>query len=62
MCKNEGLGIKSDEVSKSLNQHHNIDLYIGVSGAGKTYQLKHKVLDLVSINVQISNPYKIYVV
>ena len=62
MCKNEGLGMKSDEVSKSLNQHHNIDLYIGVSAAGKTYQLKHKVLDLVSINVQISNPYKIYVV
>ena len=28
MCKNEGLGMKSDEVSKSLNQHHNIDLYM----------------------------------
>lgn len=39
-----------------------IDLYIGVSGAGKTYQLKHKVLDLVSINSSVNNQYKIYVV
>lgn len=44
------------------NQIPDIDLYIGVSGAGKTYQLKHKVLDLVSINSSVNNQYKIYVV
>lgn len=39
-----------------------IDLYIGISGAGKTYQLKHKVLDLVSFNFGVVNQPKIYVV
>lgn len=39
-----------------------LELYIGVSGAGKTYQLKHKVLDLISLNYNISNKYKICVV
>lgn len=53
---------KSEDVKKMLSKVPEIDLYIGVSGAGKTYQLKHKVLDLISINSGIRNQYNICVV